>query len=151
MQFIKSKLKASSTSKVRNQLRPSEHEEQVTVIQWAELQCNKYPELECLYAIPNGGNWQRKPFITKSGKKLPPLPAVKLKREGLRRGFPDLCLPVARCGYHALYIEMKVGDNKLSPEQKDWSERLQRQGNFVVTCYGADEAIQVITHYLKGN
>ena len=68
---------------------PSEHQEQVYIFQWAELNKNKYPELEMLFAIPNGSN----KTITQ---------ALKFKREGLRSGFLILgyyLLNLASMGY----------------------------------------------------
>ena len=46
--------------------------------------------------------------------------ATILKRQGVKAGVPDLHLPVARGGYHGLYIELKVGDNTTTKKQKDW-------------------------------
>ena len=73
----------------------TEHQEQCAVIQWARLNQIKYPELETLHAIPNGG--LRNLTV-----------ARKLKAEGTVSGIPDLHLPIARAVYHSLYIEMKI-------------------------------------------
>jgi len=72
----------------------SEHEHQVRVVQWARRSVNIHPELRLLYSIPNGG---RRPASV----------ARIMSLEGVNAGIPDLCLPIARNGYHALYIEMK--------------------------------------------
>ena len=125
----------------------SEHDQQAAVIQWANAQACSVPELRLLFAIPNGGG-RGKSFITKSGHKYPPLEAVKLKKEGVRPGVPDLCLPVARNGYNALYIEMKDTHAKLSTDQISWKAALCQQGNYVVTCWSATEAIQELKNYL---
>lgn len=114
-----------------------EHTEQVAVIQWAELSLGRYPELELLHAIPNGGH--RRPGV-----------AGKLRAEGVRRGVPDLCLPVARGGAHGLYIEMKAPGGRERPEQRWWRERLCEQGYRSVVCVGADEAICALVAYLAG-
>lgn len=113
----------------------SEHSEQAAFVDWARLQESAIPELTLLYAIPNGG--QRNKLV-----------AIKLKAEGVRPGVPDLCLPVARQDFHALYLETKWGDNTLSPEQKCVIERLIRAGNKVVVCYGCDELIAAVKSYL---
>ena len=42
-----------------------------------------------------------------------------LKKEGVKAGVPDIVLPVLRCTYHGLYIELKVGRNKTSLKQKE--------------------------------
>ena len=72
-----------------------------------------------------------------------------MKAEGLKAGVPDLCLPVARQGYHGLYIEMKYGRNKPTAKQKWWLEKLAEQGYKTIVCWGADEAIAVLEDYLE--
>lgn len=114
---------------------PSEHAEQVTLMQWAALAEGHRPLLGLLHAIPNGG--QRHPAI-----------AAKLKREGVKRGVPDLCLPVARCGLHGLYLELKAADGRLSNEQKRWRDMLIAQGYGVAVVYGFEEARAVLEDYL---
>jgi len=83
--------------------RRSEATEQETLIQWCGWQQSKYPELKLIYHIPNGGSRNT-------------LEAANLKRQGVKAGVPDLCLPVARNGFHGLYIEMKYGKNNGEPE-----------------------------------
>jgi len=112
----------------------SEHDEQVALIRWAEL--SGLPELQLLFAIPNGG--QRHPAV-----------ARKLRDEGLKPGVPDLCLPVARGNYHGLFIEMKVGKNKPTASQSQWIGELRRRGYRVEVCYGYEEARAMIENYLK--
>lgn len=114
----------------------SEHDEQVAFIQWCDYHVRKYPELEALYSIPNGG---------KRHKAV----AAKLRAEGVKPGIPDLHLPVSRGPYHSLYIEMKYGDNKQTAKQKEKAEMLERYGNKVVVCYSCDEAMEEIVNYLK--
>lgn len=113
----------------------SEATEQERLISWAQRQYNKYPELKLLYHVPNGGSRNT-------------LEAANLKRQGVKAGVPDLCLPVARQGHHGLYIEMKWGQNKVTKNQKQWLDDLQQQGYETTVCYGADEAIRVIKEYL---
>lgn len=54
--------------------------------------------------------------------------------EGKKPGVPDLTHPVARFGYHGLYVENKVGRAPLTDEQVEWAIRLQRQGYAVAVC-----------------
>lgn len=114
----------------------SESVEQIYLFRWAVLQECVYPELELMYHIPNGG------YRNKAE-------AARLKMEGVKPGVPDICLPVARGGYHGLYIEMKVKGNTTSEAQKRWIRLLKAQDYFVIVCYGQEEAIQVIVNYLK--
>lgn len=73
--------------------------------------------------------------------------AARMKRMGLRSGFPDLLVPLARGGYHGLFIEMKYGKNKTTKEQKEWLERLSAEGYACAVCYNAAEAIKIIESY----
>ena len=73
--------------------------------------------------------------------------AARMKKMGLRRGFPDLLVPLARGGYHGLFIEMKYGKNKTTKEQKEWLERLSAEGYACAVCYNAAEAIKTIENY----
>ena len=75
--------------------------------------------------------------------------AAKMKRMGLRKGFPDLFVTRARGGYHGLFIEMKYGKNKTTKEQKDWLSLLSAEGYACAVCYDASEAIKVIDMYCK--
>ena len=113
-----------------------EYVQQCTVVQWARLQARRYPVLDLLYAIPNAG-------------KLPVQYRVKLKRQGLRAGMPDLCLACAGKGGGALYIEMKAKKGRISLEQTIVLGLLLSYGNRVEVCYSADEAIQTIRDYLE--
>jgi hypothetical protein len=96
-----------------------------------------WPELALFHAIPNGG------FRTK-------VTAAKLKAEGVKAGVLDTHLPVARGGYHGLWIEMKYGRNKPTEEQKWWIEELRSQGHFVTVCYGWEPAAETLEHYIRG-
>jgi hypothetical protein len=113
------------------QLLASERQEQTALFDWAEWQGNIIPELKLLAAIPNGQ--------VRTGQTLEP---------GLRKGFPDTFLPVARKGYHGLLIELKVGRNQPSPEQVEWLEKLSEQGYLAVAAWGAEEAIEILSEYL---
>ena len=74
---------------------------------------------------------------------------AKMKRMGLRKGFPDLFIPTARQGFHGLFIELKR-DRLAYPkkEQREWIEYLNRQGYHAVICWGVDEAIDEIKKYM---
>lgn len=129
----------------------SEHDEQVAVVQWANLMAGQWPELDLLYAIPNGAALRHKTKIDKRGREIRYSPeGQKLTAEGMKRHIPDLCLPVARCGYHSLYIEMKWGKNKPNDGQAEMLDRLMAEGHLAVACWSAEEAIQVLSDYIRG-
>lgn len=121
-----------------------EEREQIAVFEWAIAQEKAMPELSLLHHIPNGG---------KRGK----VEAARLKAAGVKAGMPDICLPVPRNGYGALYIELKKPESKsmgirkgtVSQKQREVISALQRSGNAVAVCYGAEEAIKTIKGYLN--
>ena len=112
---------------------PTEHAEQVTLVQWFDAAYPQYAGR--LFAIPNGG-WRAK------------AQALKLQLEGVRAGVPDLFLPVATGGKHGLFIEMKRSKGgTVSPEQKDWLAHLKQQGYRAEVCKGFEAAKAVIQDY----
>lgn len=125
----------------------SEHTDQAALFQWAAYNTAMYPQLELLYAIPNGAGLNHQ--VSKAGRRYSP-EAAKLKAEGLKSGVPDVALPVARGPYHGLYIELKYGKNTTSPQQNKWIEALRSQDYRVVIAYGWEAAAQTILEYLEG-
>lgn len=117
---------------------PSEHQEQCAVVSWAEISAHMYPALSKLHAIPNGGLRHKRV-------------AIKLKAEGVKPGVPDLCLPVSRCGYHGLYIEMKSKTGRPTKDQKEWISDLTSEGYLAVVCKGAEQAIDLLQSYVRGH
>lgn len=113
----------------------AEHYEQARVVSWAKINETIYPELFLLYAIPNAG-------------KRTPRQGAWLKAEGLKAGVPDICLPVARGKYHSIYIEQKVDDGRLQPQQKTWLKKLADQGNYTCASWSSEETIKILKAYL---
>lgn len=117
---------------------PSEDEEQMAVVRWAEMQMGRWPDLEWLFHIPNGG---------KRGK----IEAARFKAMGVKAGVPDLFLPVPIGRYHGLFIEMKRREGgRLSGDQRKWIDGLKANGYCVHRCDGHQEAIRVLEDYLRG-
>ena len=116
-------------------MRQHERNEQIQVFKWSALMVRKYPELELLYASANGGSRN----VIEAGN---------LKRSGVKRGMPDINLPVSKQGYHGLWIEMKHGKHKQTVEQERIMELLNEYGHACHICYNSGEAIDVISWYL---
>ena len=119
----------------------TEHEIQSSFIRWtngieAEKEC---PEARLIFAIPNAGKRS--------------IGAAKYyKAEGLKAGFPDLFLPVARKGYHGMFIEFKRSKNdKLRDNQRQWKKDLEAQGYYHCIVWSVDMAIEETINYLKDN
>lgn len=113
---------------------PSEEQEQIYLIKWVESAKKHYPDIEMIFHIPNGGVRSK-------------AEAGRLKACGVRAGVPDLFLPVPKGKYHGLFIEMKVGNNKPTEEQKKWITRLRRNGYAAEVCYGWCEAWETLRAY----
>jgi VRR-NUC domain len=98
--------------------------------------------LKRLFAIPNGGSRHQ-------------AEALKLMATGVKRGVPDICLPVAIYPYHGLYIELKrpasagKAAGRSSEEQNDWADFLRAQGYMCRLCYGWEQARDTILEYIK--
>lgn len=116
---------------------PTEDEEQIWLFSWAALNLGRWPELELMHHIPNGG-------------KRTKTEAARFKAMGVKRGVSDIFLPVARGGFHGLYIELKAKDGKVDATQKEWIEAVRKQGYFGAVCYGGAVAAELIQRYMKG-
>lgn len=118
-------------------MEPTEHKEQKLFFKWCLNNAHLYPCLESIFAIPNGGN---RDAIT----------GRHLKDEGVRRGIPDMFLPVARGQYHGMFIEMKKrSGGVLSKEQKVWGNVLSKQGYKWICAKGFLEARDYVIEYYK--
>lgn len=116
---------------------PTEDEEQIQLFAWARYMRRRWPEIDLMYHIPNGG---------KRGK----VEAARFKAMGVKPGVPDICLPVPRGGYHGLYIEMKRRrGGRVSQDQADWIDAIIHQGYVAVVCRGWIEASEQIEKYMK--
>ena len=124
----------------------SEHSEQAAVIDWCRRMSVQYPELDLIFAIPNGGALTSR--IDRRGRRYSPQ-AAKLKAEGLRAGVPDLFLPVPIRYWHGLFIEMKLPGRVASREQENFITAMRHRGYDAVVCYSADDAIARIKDYLR--
>jgi hypothetical protein len=133
-----------------------EHSEQVLLFQRAKLAVGRYPELALLYAVPNFARLPRAAWAARY--------MAERLAEGVRPGFPDVGLPVARCGFSALFVELKTEEIVPSPrtgkptrkrsyprpDQVDMIERLRKAGNAAVVCWGAEHAFRTLVEYLDG-
>ena len=121
-----------------------EEAEQVSLFAWADMMSSQKPALGMLVHVPNEG-------------KRTAAAGGRLKAAGLRRGFPDLVLPMAAdveyggTDWHAngLYIELKRPGGTVSHAQKWWLHNLNEQGNLALVCYGFEEAVEVLCRYLQ--
>ena len=117
--------------------RQHEAGEQAALFSWAKLSEGKYPALRLMFHIPNGGS--RKSEIE----------GANLKKQGVRAGVPDICLPVPSGQYHGLFIELKAQGGRVQQSQREWIDALKAQGYLASVCYGFSEARDEIENYLQ--
>lgn len=109
---------------------------QAEIIQWSYKESKNTPELWMLYHVPNGG-WRGY------------AQGMRFKALGVKSGYPDLALDVARREYHGLRMEVKTDKGVVSDNQKEWHRRLKAEGYFVVTVRTAEEGIEILKEYIK--
>lgn len=93
------------------------------------------PQCRNIFAIPNGGLRNIRT-------------AVRLKKEGVLAGVPDLFLPVPRGKFHGLFIELKTAKGVLSPSQKIMGENFLGLGYAIVVVRSVDEGRAKVAEYL---
>ncbi len=113
----------------------SEYDEQCALFEWAARNAPRYPELLLLVAVPNG-------------EKRDATTGARLKRSGVKAGFPDTILCVARQGFHGYFCELKVKPNTPKPTQEAWLNALSEQGYATDVSYSWQEAARKIAAYL---
>lgn len=137
-----------------------ESAEAVALIKWASLHpvCKDF-----LIAIPNGGYRTARE-------------AKSLKKQGVKSGVSDYFLPVPVADakahqdclvneyflsdpsattqkYYGLWIELKRSNrnlSKISKAQQKWITKMRERGYAAEIAYGAEQAINIIKTYLKG-
>lgn len=112
-----------------------EADEQAKVVAWARRNESAFPGLWLLHCSLNG-------------VKLSKAQAGMAKGQGMLSGVPDLFLPYPAGKFCGLYIEMKYGKNKPTPEQQAFMAGVHPWYRAVV-CWSADEAIAVIRDYYE--
>lgn len=121
---------------------PLEDEEQAEVVKHLETN-------GVLFSAPAQSTW------TKSWSQK-----NKNNKVGVRKGLPDLQIFISSKlsvdgDNYLIFIEMKRAMKSLSkvePEQQEWHDSINSIGIANVQayiCWGADEAIKTINHYLK--
>ena len=129
-------------------MKKSEHQEQVAYFDWVRLKANSDFRYELIFAIPNGAKYG-------SDIKLRMIQAKKMKAEGLISGVPDIfiaypvSLPDEGYIFPGAFIEMKVGKNKTSDNQKLMIENLRNVGYQVAISYNAEEAREFTQSYFS--
>lgn len=114
-------------------MRQNERIDHINTINWFK---HHFPELEDdLHHFANE-------------RRCSPQEGAMLKRMGVKRGVADFFLALPQNGKAGLWIELKVGSNKPSKEQKAFLERKTQRGYECACVWGTEEAREVINKYL---
>lgn len=124
----------------------SEHEIQAAFMKWCQAMQASYPELAWFHSVPNGS---KLPFTTDDQGRRRCRQAAILKAEGLTPGVLDTHLPVARGGYHSLYIEFKSEDGVLSEDQIRFIDFARGEGNCCIVSRSHFHAAKITIDYLN--
>ena len=110
----------------------TESEIQTRVVQFVRT---FYPNT-LIFSIPNGAH-----TTTKN--------RVRLSKEGLLAGAPDLAIMEPRHGFHGLFIELKTEDGVVSTAQNDVMQQLHQRNYLCYVARHHDTAIKIIEDYLR--
>lgn len=84
----------------------------------------------------------------KKGVAYSPLGA-KLKKKGVKSGVPDVIIFEPRGVYNGLMIELKVGSNKTTDNQKKWIADLNKRKYLCLVSYSLEESIDIVKKYIS--
>lgn len=111
-----------------------EQREHIAVVDWFNLQ---YPEFkDDFHHFAN----ERKCSIQYG---------ALLKRMGVKKGVSDFHLAVPRGAFHGLWLELKVGNGRLTKEQKEFIQRKISRGYAAQAVWGFTNAKETIVRYLN--
>jgi VRR-NUC domain len=122
-------------NKDRQPRKNEEHNHQAAFFEILNLNTRENPNLQYIHAIPNGDY-------------RPKSVAARLKAEGVKSGVADIFTPIRGRGFSGMYLEMKFGNNIMSPSQIKFRDFVLTQGFFFKTCYTVDEAVKTVEWYL---
>lgn len=114
----------------------NEHLLQTACFQYFRMAHRQYAD--DYFSIPNG-MWSKNLFA-----------ALKMKREGLKKGVFDSFLAVPSKGYAGLWIEFKSTAGRLTDEQKTFKARMERNGYKAIVIKQFDEFKAEVKNYLVG-
>lgn len=114
------------------EIKQSEDNLQKSCVKWLKLQ---YPNLTFIH-VPNGGKRNVRE-------------AVKFKAMGVRSGCPDLLVFKPADIYAGLAIELKVGKNTTTDNQKAFIDELTGNGWYCVVVYNIEAFMRAVNGYMS--
>lgn len=130
----------------RRPRRPRRHEEddaQTALFSWFNVaKWRGVPLARFAFAVPNGSHLAGTPAQRA-------MQMARLKRMGLRVGFPDWGLVLPIPPYAGLFVEQKKAHGgRVTDEQRTWVRVLRRMGYDAHVCEGLDHSKRVVEAYV---
>jgi hypothetical protein len=82
-------------------------------------------------------------------RKTSPMHGRHLKMQGVKAGVPDILIFEPKGNFNGLALELKVGRNKLTPNQKEWEVKLGSCGWKFALCTTIDQVIEEVENYIS--
>lgn len=111
----------------------SEAHHQEQLVAWFRMQYRQLADL--LIHIPNGQN-------------VGAVVGSRLKRMGLLKGASDFLLAYPINGSAGLWLELKTGHGRLTPEQKTFLERMKSVGYAAHASWHFEDSQRIIKEYI---
>lgn len=128
---------AAKTGTQRKKINREEEDLQRAIIKWSNENAILYPCLMRLFHPANGGGRS-------------PAEGGILKACGVRKGVPDLMLPLPSAVTYGLAVELKSSVGELTEEQQGWLLDLHSSGYVVGVARTIDEFWILFDAYLTG-
>lgn len=128
-----------------------EDSQQLALFMQLRNEARTRPKFALAYHVPNGGS-------RGDTARSRAIEGGKMKAAGVKPGVPDVHWPIARGGFHSLYVEMKRPALKpktpnsprgTSDDQDRWIADLTAEGHCVAVCYSWIEALEVFNWYYE--
>lgn len=113
---------------------------QIEIFLWIKEHEEEYPVLKTIFHTPNSF------FGTNFGV------IQWLKKLGMRKGVYDIIIPIAKQGYAAYWIEIKKEKSKLTTEQKQFQELINKYSDTPTKFeifYDSESCLKSIKEYLQ--
>lgn len=130
-------VKRAITIKGMKRREPTESEIQQQFVAWLDIKAQKDERYRCFFKVPNEtrGNYG---WLT------------KLKKEGLKKGVPDMLCIEPHGEFRGLALEFKRNQRcKLTDEQKTWMARFSGRRWLALIVYTAEQAMAITEHYME--
>lgn len=72
-----------------------------------------------------------------------------LKHNGVKRGYPDLVIDIAKGGFNGMRIELKKEGGSVSDEQVERMAMLVDEGYLAIVTTGFEETMDAILNYIN--